>query len=151
MSLKTTIAVPFQQQGTDRLGEGEFVVALSMDRDWFTPNQVKRLVDIAQSRGLLTTREGELVVDFDPAEVQIPEGFSPAESILRDQSTFERALESIVDAGNSKQEAVAAINERQRSLEITIEAAAILYAHEHGIQTERLAQEVRRDLLETPE
>lgn len=151
MSLETTVAVPFRQRGTDRLGEGEFVVALSMDRDWFTPDQVTRLVDIAQGHGLLESRGGDLTPGFDLATVTVPEGFSPDESILREQSTFERALDAIVDSGVEKQEAVAAINERQRALAISIEAAAVLYAHERGLQVAGLASQVRQQLLKSAE
>lgn len=151
MSLETTVAVPFRQRGAGQLGEGEFVVALSMDRDWFTPDQVKRLIDIARGRRLLESHGGELTPAFDPATVTIPEGFSPDESILREQSTFERALDAIVDSGVEKQEAVAAINERQRALDITIEAAAVLYAHNRGLRVAGLASQVRQQLVESAE
>jgi len=57
MSLEVAVAVPFQQAATRRLGEGEFVVALSLDREWFSPDQAKRLVDVAVGRGLLEETE----------------------------------------------------------------------------------------------
>ncbi|WP_096389947.1 DUF2240 family protein [Halopenitus persicus] len=147
MSLRTAVAAPFRQQGRNRLGEGEFVVALSLDRDWFSPDQAKRLVDVAAGRGLLDREDDDLVPAFDVDAVEVPEGFVPDESILREQSTFERALEAAVDAGVDKRTAVAAINERQRGLEITIEAAAVLYANEQGVDVGPLAADVREDLL----
>jgi len=148
MSLRTTVAIPFRQRGTDRLGEGEFVVALSLDRDWFSPDQAKRLVDVARGRGLVEVRDGELIAAFDPAAVEVPREFTPDESVLRDQSAFERALEAIVDAGVEKREAVAGINERQRRLGVTVEAATVLYARERGIELAGVVGDVRTDLLE---
>lgn len=147
MSLEAAVAVPFRQSGKDRLGEGEFVVALSLDRDWFSPDQAKRLVDVAQGRGLVAVEDGDLVPQFDPGQVSVPENFVPDESILREQSTFERALDAVVAAGIDKQEAVAAINERQRTLAITLEAAAVVYAREHGVDVDALAGTVREELL----
>lgn len=147
MSLEVTVATPFKMRAADRLGEGEFVVALSLEREWFSPDQAKRLVDVAIGRGLLAEEGGALVPQFDPTAVELPEGFSPDESILREQSTFEAALDAIVDAGVDKQAAVAAINERQRTLGITIEAAAVLHAKGHDIDVERVAGKARRDLL----
>ena len=146
MTLEATVAVPFRQRGTDRLGEGEFVVALSLDRDWFSPDQAKRLVDVAAGRGLVDRTDGDVVVAFDPATVDVPEEFVPDESVLREQSTFESALDAIVAAGVEKQRAVAAINERQRALAVTIEAAAVLYAREQGAAVGRLAADVREEL-----
>ncbi|EMA66394.1 DUF2240 family protein [Halorubrum kocurii] len=146
MSLEVAVAVPFKQRATERLGEGEFVVALSLDRDWFSPDQAKRLVDVAVGRGLVAEEDGDLRARFDPADVTVPEAFAPDESILREQSTFETALDAIVAAGVEKQRAVAAINERQRALAINIEAAAVLVAKEHGAAVDRLAADVRREL-----
>jgi len=146
VSLETAVAVPFRQRGVDRLAEGELVVAFSLDRDWFSPDQAERLIDAARGRGLLEEVEGGLAPTFDPAAVDVPARFRPDESILRAQSTFERLLDAVTDAGIEKREAVAAINRRQRELAITIEAAAVLYAREHGIDVGREARRVRSEL-----
>ncbi|KOX97312.1 DUF2240 family protein [Halorubrum sp. ASP1] len=144
--MEVAVAAPFKTRAQDRLGQGEFVVALSLEREWFSPDQAKRLVDVAVGRGLLASEDGDLVPQFDPAEVTVPEGFVPDESVLREQSTFESALDAIVAAGVEKQRAVAAINERQRALAVTIEAAAVLYAREQGAAVDRLAADVREAL-----
>ncbi len=148
MSMEVTVAVPFRQHGTDRLGEGEFVVALSLDREWFSPDQAKRLIDIAAGRGLIERDGGDLVAQFSPGAVEVPEGFTPDESILQSQSTFERLLGAIVADGVEKQEAVAGVNRLQRDLGVTIEAAAVLYARRRDIDIGGLAAEVRRGLVE---
>lgn len=146
MSLRIAVAVPFRQRGVNRLGEGEFVVAVSLDRDWFSPDQAKRLLDIATGRGLLNREDGDIVVTFDPDEVTIPEDFRPDEAVLREQSTFEKVLSRLTDAGADKQAAVAAINERQRDLGVTLEAAALVYARAEGVSVSDLAGEVRETL-----
>jgi hypothetical protein len=148
MSLEVAVAVPFKQQGTTRLGEGEFVVALALDRSWFSPDQAKRLIDVGASRGLLGREDGEVVAQFDPSEVSVPEEFEPDESILREQSTFEQILDALVTAGHDKQEAVAAINEKQRTLGISVEAAAALYARRHDVAVGAVAQAAQDQLGE---
>lgn len=128
------------------MGESAFVVALSLDRDWFSPDQAKRLVDVAASEGLLHREEGTLRAQFDPQTVEIPEGFEPDESILMERSTFERVLGAVVEAGEEKQTAVAAINGLQSELAVTVEAAAVLYAHRRGIDVQSLADAARSEL-----
>jgi len=147
MTLEAAVAAPFRGAGTDRMGEGEFVVALSLDRDWFSPDQAKRLVDIATARGLLAEDGGDLVAAFDPAEVHVPAEFVPDESILREQSTFERALDAIVADGMEKRDAVAAANRRQREIGVTLETAAVLVARERGIDVAAVADAAREELL----
>jgi hypothetical protein len=128
------------------MGESAFVVALSLDRDWFSPDQAKRLVDVAASEGLLERVDGDLEARFDPQAVDIPDGFEPDESMLRARSTFERVLDALVEDGEEKQAAVATINGLQSELAVTIEAAAILHAHRRGIDVDGLAKSARSEL-----
>ncbi|AFK20066.1 DUF2240 family protein [Haloferax mediterranei ATCC 33500] len=148
MSLDVTVAVPFRQHGSTRLGEGEFVVALSLDRDWFSPDQAKRLIDLATGRGLVERDDGDVVATFDPATVQIPEEFEPDASVLREQSAFEQVLDACVAAGIEKQAAVAGINERQSRLGVTAEAAAILFARENDVGVGDVVAKAKQSLSE---
>lgn len=146
MSLEVAVAVPFKQRGTDRLGEGEFVVALSLDRDWFSPDQAKRLIDVAAGRGLVAREDGDVVASFDPAAVSVPEEYEPDQSVLREQSAFERMLDALVAAGHDKQEAVAGVNELQRELAVSVEAAAAVYAKRRGVDVSDAAAKAASEL-----
>jgi hypothetical protein len=146
MSLRRTVAAPFRQRGVSHMSESEFVVALSLDRDWFSPDQAKRLVDVATGDGLLDREGDDVAAAFDPGGVTVPDGFAPDESVLRQRSTFERVVETVVDAGTEKQDAVAAINRLQSDLGLTIEAAAVLYARRQGIDVTDLAATAREEL-----
>lgn len=146
MTLETAVAVPFRDAGRTRVGEGAFVVALSLDRSWFSPDQAKRVVDVAAGRGLIERDGTDVVARFDPATVTVPDGFTPDESVLREQSAFERVLDAVVEAGVEKQTAVAAVNDRQRRLAVTLEAAAVLYAREQGVDVGDAAARVASEL-----
>jgi hypothetical protein len=148
MGLQVAVAAPFKGRGTDRIAESEFVVALSLDRDWFSPDQAKRLVDLAVGEGLLAHENGDLVAGFDFEDVEIPEGFTPDESLLTERSPFERVLDAAVAAGTEKREAVAGINERQSRLGVAVEAAAVVYAREHGLDVDGVAESARAELLD---
>ncbi|WP_254761696.1 DUF2240 family protein [Natrinema marinum] len=149
MSLRVAVAAPFIQNGTRRLKENEFVVALSLDRDWFSPDQAKRLIDVATGEGLLERDDDGLAVAFDPGEVTVPEEFVPDEDLLRERSAFERVLDSLVAEGMEKHEAVGAINALQGELGLTIEAAAVVYARRQGIAVDDLAPVAREAVLDT--
>ena len=146
MSLKRAVAAPFREEGSPEMGESAFVVALSLDRDWFSPDQAKRLIDVAASEGLLDRGDGRVRARFDPAAVDIPEGFEPGEAILQERSTFERVLDELVEAGHEKQETVAAVNGLQSELAVSVEAAAVLYAHSQGIDVQEHAKTARSEL-----
>ncbi|WP_423999460.1 DUF2240 family protein [Haloarcula salina] len=146
MSLKTAVAAPFRQRGTDRMAESEFVVALSLDRNWFSPDQAKTLVDVAASEGLVEHDGDDLVVGFDASGTEIPDGFAPGEEILQSRSTFERVLDAVVETGIEKQTAVAGINALQSEVGVTLEAAAVVYARSEGVEVADIAADAREDL-----
>ncbi len=148
MSLRVAVAAPFAQHGGKRLRENEFVVALSLDRRWFSPDQAKRLVDVATEQGLIDHDGAHLVATFDPATVTIPEDFVPDNDLLRKRSAFEQVLDALVADGVEKHEAVGAINTLQQELAITIEAAAVIYAHREGVAVTELVAVARSTLLE---
>lgn len=147
MSLRRAVAAPFRQRGVEQLKESEFVVALSLDWEWFSPDQAQRLADVAATEGLVERTDGdELVVTFDPLAVDIPDGFEPDDAVLQQRTTFERLLDTIVDDGIEKHEAVAGINRLQADLAISVEAAAALYARRRGIDVTDLTQQAREEL-----
>ncbi len=148
MSLRVAVAAPFKQNGTRTLRENEFVVALSLDRDWFSPDQAKRLADVATQEGLLEREAAELTCAFDPATVTVPEEFVPDEDLLRERSAFERVLDALVAEGVEKHEAVGAINALQRELGVTIETAAVVYARRQGLDVSELVPLARSALFE---
>jgi len=146
MSLRRAVATPFRQRGVEQLKESEFVVALSLDQEWFSPDQAQRLADVATTEGLLEQRGDELAAVFDPLGVDIPEGFEPDESVLQRRSTFERILAAVVDSGVEKRTAVAEINRLQADLAVSVEAAAALYARRRGVEVADLAARARGEL-----
>lgn len=147
MSLRTVVAAPFQSRGRPALEESAFIVSLSLDRDWFSPDQASRVVDKALGDGLLERTDGSLRTTFDPDEVDVPAEFTPDEDLLRETTPFEAVLEALVGAGLDKQDAVAGINRIQAELAITVEAAAVVFARSQGVDVDAAADRARAGLL----
>jgi hypothetical protein len=146
VSLQVAVAAPFKREGVERLAENEVVVDLSLDRDWFTPDQARRLVDVAVGRGLLRRDGDDLVATFDRTTVDLPEAFTPDESLLAERSPFEVVLDAAVEAGTDKQAAVAAINALQSDLGVDVAAAAVVYARREGLPVDPAASLAAEDL-----
>lgn len=145
MSLRVTVAAPFKREGKARLGEHEFVVALSLDRDWLSPDQAKRVIDVATGEGLVSRDDGDLIADFDLDDVEVPEDFLPDESVFRERSAFEQAVDVLDAEGREKQSVVAAVNELQADLGVTADVAAVVYARSQGVQVPDAAAKARED------
>lgn len=146
MSLRVAVAAPFKSKGVDRLPEQKFVVGLSLDRDWTSPDQAKDIVDLAEQDGLLRREDGDLVVTFDPDDVSIPEDFTLDASVFEERAPFERILDALVADGLERQAAVASVNDLQSRLGVTADTAAVVFARTRGLDVEDVAATVAQDL-----
>lgn len=146
MSLRVAVAAPFKRDGRTRMREQAFVVDLAIDRNWVSPDQAKRLAELAKSRGLVEQDDGELVATFDLESVTVPDGFVPDESIFQERAPFEDVLDELVAAGHERQETVAAINRLQDDLKVTADTAAVLYARSEGLAVEQAAERTAANL-----
>lgn len=133
MSLRIAVGAPFKRAGRDTLSEQAFVVDLAVDRNWVSPDQAKRLVELGRKRGLLDTDGDDLVATFDVPSVTVPEGFSPDESLFQERSPVEIVIDALVETGTDRREAVASINTIQQELSVTAGTAAVLRARQAGL------------------
>lgn len=142
-----SVAVPFKRKGKDALKESELVLALSIDLNWFNPEQAKNVLVNAEREGLIK-RDGDLVRPaFDLNSVEIPTGFRPDPGIFEKKSVFDRVIERIIaGTGMEKRKVISLINKKHEELSklVEIEVSAILVALEHGVQVDDLIDESTR-------
>jgi hypothetical protein len=146
MSLRVAVAAPFKRAGRDRLSEQAFVVDLAVDRNWVSPDQAKRLVELGRQRELLRVVDGDLEPTFEPGEVAVPEGFVPDEKLFQERSPVELVIETFVEAGRDRRTAVASINTIQEELSVTAGTAAVLAARRADLDVSDVAAQVRTEL-----
>jgi hypothetical protein len=142
--LTYTVSMPFKRKGKEQLKDMEFVMALSMDLKWFTPEQAKSVLAEAQKSGLLK-REGDLLrPSFDISRIEIPSGFKPQTVDIEKKTVFERVIERIITStGIEKRKVVSMINKKQEELskQVVIEVSAILIAIENKVMVDDLIDE----------
>jgi len=140
--LTYTVSMPFKRKGKEALKDIEFVMALSMDFKWFTPEQARSVLAEAQRSGLLQ-RDGELVrPSFDISKIEIPSGFKP--ETIEKKTVFEKVIERIITStGIEKRKVVSMINKKQEELskQVAIEVSALLVAIENKVMVDDLIDE----------
>jgi hypothetical protein len=148
--LTYAVSMPFKIKGKDVLKESELVLALSIDLNWFPPEQAKTIAREAEKSGLLK-RDGELMrPTFDLNSIQIPNGFKPDSSIFEKKSIFDRIIDRIIASnGMEKRKVISLINKKQEDLckLVEIDVSAILVAMEQGVMVDDLIEEKYADLI----
>jgi hypothetical protein len=143
-----TVSVPFKRKGKDVLKESEFVLALSIDLNWFSPDQAKNVVREAERSGLIK-REGDVIRPaFDLSSVDPPQGFKPG--VFEERLLFDRVIELItIETGMDKRRVIALINKKHDELSklVEIEVSAILVALDHSVALENLIEEEYKALV----
>lgn len=145
-----TISMPFKRKGKDALKESEFILALSLDLNWFSPEQAKNVLGEAKRTGLLKVESEFLKPGFELAGVEIPSGFKPGSDIFEIKTVFEKTTDRIIVAtGLEKRKVVSMINKKQEELQkmVEIEVSAILVALENGVLVDDLIKEEWESLL----
>lgn len=146
MSLRRVLAAGFKHHGQDTLSETELVAALALERGWYTPAEVRTLIEHGLEAGDLEGESEALQPTFDVGSVTIPSGYEPPDELVDPPAPFEQLIERLESAGNDKREAVASINQLQADLGITSDAAALLYTHGEGLDTTEEAHRIKESL-----
>lgn len=142
--LTYTVSMPFLRKGKETLKESEFVLALSIDLNWLTPEQAKNVLNLAEKSGLLK-KEGEMIHPvFDISGVNIPSGFKPEPASFDKKTLFDMVTDRIISGtGIEKRKVIALINKKQEELSkmVVIEVSALLVAIDHGVMVDDLIKE----------
>ncbi len=137
-----TVSMPFLRKGKETLKENEFLLALAIDLNWFTPESAKSVLIQAEKEGLIKREGGMVIPSFDLAKVDIPSGFRPG--IFEKKALFDRITERMIQVtGMEKRKVISLINKKQEELckLVEIEVSAILVALENGVQLDDLIDE----------
>jgi hypothetical protein len=137
--LRDAIALLFKRKGRDELSEREFVLSASMDLRWFPPRDAQRLLQLGLETKLLEFRGGSIRPAFDVSTVEVPRDYVPTADILETTTpASEDAFLWIVDAiaartGSDRKAVIAAVNAVQERMDVELEVAALVAAHQIGV------------------
>ncbi len=142
--MKKALAFLFQREGSS-VKEEDFIYTQSVDLEWFTSEEARKLKDRAMNSGLIKVDDGLIEADFDYDEIDIPIGFEPSKDILEEKrkDLFSGLLSEMVDNSSlSKQEVMSEVNDLQDRLNIEIITAMLLVAKKNNIKLKDLDKKV---------
>jgi hypothetical protein len=151
------IAFLFKRSGKSNISYSEVYLTLSMDLNWFTPEDAKAFVNTALKQKLLT-KKGELISsNFDYDNIVVPVGFYPSR-ILFDKEE-EKRIEKEEDVLNqiirrigektklNEQQITGKIDSIAKEKNLTKEIAALLVGKEYNIKLDDFFDEVEKKII----
>ncbi|MDY6965888.1 MAG: DUF2240 family protein [Halobacteriota archaeon] len=138
-----TVAQPFKKLGKDALTIDEFIFALSLDLEWFTPEEARSLLHQAVSSGLLIMDGEDLKPNFKLKSVKRPADFRPDPDIFTG-SVLKKTIDRILDEkGIGREDVIELMNKKEEKFKGIIEkdVLCLLVAKELGVEIEDLVAE----------
>src|SRR6266849_5986503 len=124
--LRDAIALLFKRKGRDELSEREFVLSASMDLHWFPPRDAQRLLQLGLETKLLESQGGAIRPAFDVSSIEVP---TPAS-----EDVFLRIVDAIeTTTRTDRKSVIASVNAVQAKLDVEVEVAALVAAHQVGV------------------
>ena len=130
--VETIIAFLFKRSGKEELTPSDLYLPLSMDLQWFTPNQAKTFVNMALQQKLLIKKDGKLKPSFDYGKIVVPVGFRPSKQPLEEKDE-KSAIEKIKDIEKEKN--------------VRPEIAALLVGKEYDIDVDDCFDEIEEKIF----
>ena len=136
----------FKRSGKSQLSYSDLYLTLSMDLNWFTPDDAKLFVDSSLKNKLMLKKGGLIQPNFEYEKITVPVGFTPSKIVFEEkigkQVEKERGIFDEIVKRLAKE---TKLNETQITEEImkvskeeniTVEVAALLVGKEYNISLE---------------
>jgi len=133
--VKIIIAFLFKRSGKEKLNYSDLYLTLSMDLNWFTPDEAKAFVDNALKQKLLTQKDKLIEPNFNVDEIIVPIGFRPTKQISekkekdthKKQNILATIAKRIAEKTNLDDETIIKkIKTIEKEKDVTPEVAALL-------------------------
>jgi len=152
------IAFVFKRSGLNEISFSKFYLTLSMDLNWFTPEEAKSFTNNAINKGLLDKKNDFLKPSFDVENTSIPVGFYPMKKPSRGAEDHKNAtkgaefIENMIDLLSKKATLdVNIVNEKINKIvkekNLIPEVAALLVGKELALDLEDYFNDVEKQIF----
>ena len=128
------ISFIFKRSGKKEMSFSEFYLTLSIDLNWFTPEDAKTITQQMIKKGLLSEEKENITPGFDISNIKVPSGFYPTKQVLKKEESSQQKpikqdvlttiIKKIVEKSDEKQQTIfEKIKNIAEERNITIEVA----------------------------
>ena len=151
------IAFLFKRSGKSQLSYSELYLALSMDLNWFTPDDAKVFVDSSLKNDLLAKKGDLIQPNFEYDTIVVPVGFTPSGQVFegkiekqveKKSDIFDKIIKRLVKETKLDEEKIKEkIHKISNEKDITAELAALLFSKECNVSTEVFLKDVEKSIF----
>ena len=142
----------FNRSGKTKLSFNELYLTLSMQLNWFTPDDAKLFINQALKEKLLKKEKDLISPNFDYKKIDVPVGFSPSKQVFEEKikepkEEEKELIQKILDilaekTKEDKKTIFSKIKQMEKEKNITSEVAALLVGKEYNVSLEDFFEEI---------
>jgi hypothetical protein len=147
----------YNRSGKSKLSFNELYLTLSMELNWFTPDDAKMFINQVINDKLLKKENDEISPNFDFNKIAVPVGFTPSKQVFeekvelptkKDEELVDKLVNTLVEKTNlDKKSIISKIKEIEEQKNITIEVAALLFGKEHRVSMDDYFEEIEKEIF----
>jgi hypothetical protein len=155
--IKIIISFLYKRSGKKQMSFSELYLSLSMDLNWFTPDDAKKFLNYSIKNKFLTKIGNLIEPNIDISKVIIPLGFSPSKKIQfieeakelgNEEDLLGEIVNSIIERTNLTYEDVSEkIINFSKEKNLYAEVAALLIAKEYEIDFKALYEKIENKII----
>jgi len=152
-----TIAFLFKRSGKQKLKLSELYLPMSMELNWFSPQDANEFVKQAVKHNLLEEKEGLVTPNFDIEKITVPVGFHPTQNTFVIKEKVEKKegkdlvftlIQKICKNTDLDEKAVLGkIKSLSQEKNINYEVAALLVGKEYDVVLEDFYEQIEKRIL----
>lgn len=152
-----TIAFLFKRSGKESLNFSDLYLNLSMELNWFTPEDAKEFVNMSIKQKLLTKKEELIKPNFDFNKIVVPVGFIPSKKIFekkeveenKDEDLLGKIVRELVEKTKlDEKQVIEKIESLSEERNLIKEVAALLLAKDHNMSFKELYKLIEGKIIE---
>ena len=155
--VKIIFAFLFKRSGKQKLSFSDLYLNLSIDLNWFTPEDAKKFVNEALKKKFLIKEKDLIRPSFDIETVSVPVGFYPSTKVFLEEKPIEikeeaDLLSKIIKriSGNlnvKEQKILHKIKKIEEEKNVTTEVAALLFGKENNLDLSDFFEEIENKIF----
>jgi len=154
---KIIIAFLFKRSGKEELSFSDLYLNLSMELNWFTPDDAKAFVNMAIKQKLLIKKVDLIKPNFDFNTIVVPIGFVPSKNVIekkeveviKEENFLEKIVRQIVEKTKlDEKQVIGEIEDIANERNLTEEVAALLLGKDHNILFEEFYEQIEDRIVE---
>ena len=156
-----TIAFIFKRSGKQKLKITELYLPMSMELNWFSPQEAKNFVNQAIEYNLLEEKDGMVTPNFDIEKITIPVGFHPTQTSFKvDGKSVEKEEKSLVfemvekiskKSNLDEKKVIDKIKALSQEKNIALEVSALLIAKEFDLILDEFYERIEETIIKNKE